>query len=127
MLISTAARRPLPDGEKNCHLKIVDGERILAPGAGPGTPSKATPRKRKGMQDDDPAFHFDKVFAPDCQQEDVFGAVLNNSVASVLEGFNATVLAYGQTGAGKTYKCVQSPPPYFQYTSIYSIAFAARS
>jgi hypothetical protein len=63
------------------------------------------------MHDDDPAFHFDKVFAPDCKQEDVFGAVLNDSVSSVLEGFNATVLAYGQTGAGKTYKCAQPPPP----------------
>lgn len=38
------------------------------------------------MLDDDPSFQYDKVFGQDCNQTDVFEAVLNNSVSSVLDG-----------------------------------------
>jgi kinesin family protein 6/9 len=36
-------------------------------------------------------------------QEDVFEACARDIVKSVVEGFNGTVLVYGQTGAGKTF------------------------
>ncbi|KAJ2389807.1 hypothetical protein GGI05_003385, partial [Coemansia sp. RSA 2603] len=46
-------------------------------------------------------FTFDHVFA-DASQADVFAAVLP-LLARFVEGYNVTVLAYGQTSAGKTY------------------------
>ncbi len=36
-------------------------------------------------------------------QETVFGAACDEIVRGVMEGYNGTVLAYGQTGAGKTF------------------------
>jgi hypothetical protein len=39
----------------------------------------------------------------DARQEDVYAGAAASLVGAVLEGFNATVLAYGQTGCGKTY------------------------
>ena len=43
-------------------------------------------------------FSFDGVFGPDAGQEAVFDAAVQQLVAQFLAGYNATVLAYGQTG-----------------------------
>lgn len=48
-------------------------------------------------------YHFDKVFGPEEAQTDVYYTVLHPLIAEVLEGYNCTVFAYGQTGTGKTY------------------------
>jgi hypothetical protein len=40
---------------------------------------------------------FDRVLGPTSSQADVYACV-QDSVRGVLDGFNATVLAYGQTG-----------------------------
>lgn len=45
---------------------------------------------------------FDRVFMGSATQRDVFAAV-EPSVQACLEGYNATVFAYGQTGTGKTH------------------------
>ncbi|KAL3663605.1 hypothetical protein V7S43_011491 [Phytophthora oleae] len=45
---------------------------------------------------------FDRVFMGGATQEDVFSAIEPN-VQACLEGYNATVFAYGQTGTGKTH------------------------
>ena len=49
------------------------------------------------------SFTFDGVLGPHASQEGVYDAAARDVVESVLQGFNGTVLAYGQTGAGKTY------------------------
>lgn len=36
-------------------------------------------------------------------QEDTYDRAARDIIASVLEGYNGTILAYGQTGAGKTF------------------------
>ena len=48
------------------------------------------------------AFTFDGVIDPAASQETVFDLV-RADVLAVLEGFNCTCLAYGQTSGGKTY------------------------
>ncbi|KAF4519419.1 hypothetical protein B566_EDAN008646 [Ephemera danica] len=48
-------------------------------------------------------FTFDRVFAPDSRQIDVYKTVVNPLIDEVLAGYNCTVFAYGQTGTGKTY------------------------
>jgi hypothetical protein len=50
----------------------------------------------------DKTFNFDRVIPEDADQSDVYAAVQSLGT-KFLEGFNATILAYGQTGAGKTY------------------------
>ncbi|KAI3742366.1 hypothetical protein L1987_60046 [Smallanthus sonchifolius] len=51
----------------------------------------------------DRVFTFDKVFGPTAQQKDLYEQAVIPIVNEVLEGFNCTIFAYGQTGTGKTY------------------------
>ncbi|XP_074285951.1 kinesin-like protein KIN-5C [Silene latifolia] len=51
----------------------------------------------------DRVFVFDKVFGPSSQQRDLYDQAIVPIVHEVLEGFNCTIFAYGQTGTGKTY------------------------
>ncbi|KAK1392615.1 kinesin-like protein KIN-5B [Heracleum sosnowskyi] len=51
----------------------------------------------------DKVFSFDKVFGPKAQQRSIYDQAISPIVNEVLEGFNCTVFAYGQTGTGKTY------------------------
>jgi kinesin family protein 5 len=54
--------------------------------------------------DDQPyAFQFDRVFGPSSSQKDVFENTATPLIHDVLQGYNATIFAYGQTGAGKTH------------------------
>jgi kinesin family protein 3/17 len=48
-------------------------------------------------------FTFDTVFAMDSAQMDVYNRVARPIVQNVLEGYNGTIFAYGQTGTGKTF------------------------
>jgi hypothetical protein len=48
-------------------------------------------------------FSFDEVYPPSASQADVYAAAAAPAVRAVLAGYNAAVIAYGQTGAGKTH------------------------
>lgn len=43
------------------------------------------------------------MFGPSAQQKDLYDQAVVPIVNEVLEGFNCTIFAYGQTGTGKTY------------------------
>nr|CAG8456812.1 13765_t:CDS:2 [Entrophospora candida] len=49
------------------------------------------------------SFTFDYVFGADASQKDLYDVAVKNMVDKFLEGFNVTVLAYGQTSSGKTH------------------------
>lgn len=51
----------------------------------------------------DQTFAFDRVFDENTTQGDVYEATTRNLLDSVLDGYNATVFAYGATGCGKTH------------------------
>ncbi|XP_016431331.1 kinesin heavy chain-like [Sinocyclocheilus rhinocerous] len=46
---------------------------------------------------------FDKVFPTNCTQEQVYNTCAKQIVKDVLDGYNGTIFAYGQTSSGKTY------------------------
>lgn len=48
-------------------------------------------------------FTFDNVFDWTSTQSEVYEETAKPIVESVLEGYNGTVFAYGQTGTGKTH------------------------
>ena len=48
-------------------------------------------------------FTFDRVFGPYSKQIEVYNAVVRPLLGEVLDGYNCTVFAYGQTGTGKTF------------------------
>lgn len=60
----------------------------------PGATSRRSREKR---------YAFDYVFAPADGQQKVYSHTTKFLIHGVLNGFNATVFAYGCTGAGKTY------------------------
>ena len=45
-------------------------------------------------------------------QSDVYDTCASSVVTQVMEGINGTILAYGQTGAGKTYTMSGDPESY---------------
>eukprot|EP01118_Nematostelium_gracile_P012658 TRINITY_DN4653_c0_g1_i1.p1 TRINITY_DN4653_c0_g1~~TRINITY_DN4653_c0_g1_i1.p1 ORF type:complete len:621 (+),score=131.39 TRINITY_DN4653_c0_g1_i1:155-2017(+) len=48
-------------------------------------------------------FNFSKVYQPFSTQEEVYEYSAQPLVEAVLKGYNAAVISYGQTGAGKTF------------------------
>jgi kinesin family protein 5 len=48
-------------------------------------------------------FTFDRVFDMNSKQSDIFEYSIKSTVDDILNGYNGTVFAYGQTGAGKSY------------------------
>ena len=57
----------------------------------------------QGKRVKDQTFAFDRVFDENTTQGDVYEATTKSLLDSVLEGYNATVFAYGATGCGKTH------------------------
>ncbi|XP_057499899.1 kinesin-like protein KIN-UB isoform X1 [Actinidia eriantha] len=57
---------------------------------------------RKNNWDSD-TYEFDEVLTEFASQKRVYEVVAKPVVESVLDGYNGTVMAYGQTGTGKTY------------------------
>lgn len=48
-------------------------------------------------------FTFDRVFPMNTTQVEIYESAALPIVESVLEGFNGTIFAYGQTSSGKTH------------------------
>ncbi|EPY51968.1 kinesin-like protein Cut7 [Schizosaccharomyces cryophilus OY26] len=48
-------------------------------------------------------YAFDKVFGPEADQLMLFEHAVSPILTQVLNGYNCTIFAYGQTGTGKTY------------------------
>jgi kinesin family member 5 len=54
------------------------------------------------------SFTFDRVFDMSSKQSDIFDFSIKPTVDDILNGYNGTVFAYGQTGAGKSYTMMGS-------------------
>ncbi|XP_072829098.1 kinesin-like protein KIF21A isoform X4 [Vicugna pacos] len=65
--------------------------------------TSVTPGEPQVFLGKDKAFTFDYVFDLDSQQEQIYTQCIEKLIEGCFEGYNATVFAYGQTGAGKTY------------------------
>uniref|UniRef100_G3T6Z8 Kinesin family member 21A n=1 Tax=Loxodonta africana TaxID=9785 RepID=G3T6Z8_LOXAF len=65
--------------------------------------TSVTPGEPQVFLGKDKAFTFDYVFDIDSQQEQIYFQCIEKLIEGCFEGYNATVFAYGQTGAGKTY------------------------
>lgn len=62
--------------------------------------------KLPGVKEQSPlAFEFDRIFDSQMGQADVYGE-LEELVLNVLDGFNVCMLAFGQTGTGKTHSLI---------------------
>lgn len=60
--------------------------------------------KDKEQKDKEPLkFTFDKIFDVNTNQSEVYSYAASSIIDSVIEGFNGTIFAYGQTASGKTH------------------------
>ncbi|CAL1529612.1 unnamed protein product [Lymnaea stagnalis] len=58
---------------------------------------------KAGSSEPPKKFTFDSVFDWNSKQRDLYDEIFYGLVDSVLQGFNGTIFAYGQTGTGKTH------------------------
>uniref|UniRef100_A0A803TFD8 Kinesin-like protein KIF21B n=1 Tax=Anolis carolinensis TaxID=28377 RepID=A0A803TFD8_ANOCA len=65
--------------------------------------TSVTPGEPQVLLGKDKAFTYDFVFDLETWQEQIYTTCVSKLIEGCFEGYNATVLAYGQTGAGKTY------------------------
>lgn len=82
----------IPDDRK-CVVRLHDGDAVERVLAG-GSVSVKTVEKE---------YTFDGVFDGECTQREVYEEVGKPVLKDVLQGYNGSILAYGQTGAGKTH------------------------
>ncbi len=65
----------------------------------------------KSAKEPPKVFTFDGVFPADTSQRAVYEEAVFPLVESVIEGYNGTIFAYGQTGCGKTFTMVGPKEP----------------
>ncbi|SNX85072.1 related to KIP1 - kinesin-related protein [Melanopsichium pennsylvanicum] len=83
-----------------------------SPPAGPGTSSSSALTRDKRQ-----AFSFDRVFSPADGQPHIF-TVAEPLIDRFMEGYNVTILAYGQTSSGKSYTMGTSAADDIEYESL---------
>ncbi|KAJ6427888.1 hypothetical protein OIU84_023316 [Salix udensis] len=81
--------RPITGGENFGHLRPV-------------VASNSNEVVLKLMDNKTKSYNFDQVFHPGSSQDQVFTEV-EPIIKSVIDGYNACIFAYGQTGTGKTF------------------------
>merc|ERR1719162_1893714 len=86
-------------------IKVEADEREHLDMGGGGRKKAAAPAK-----DDDEKFEFDAAFGDDSTQDQIFSECVD-LVQSVIDGYNITIFAYGQTGAGKTFTMMGAEEP----------------
>lgn len=96
--------RPLNDREKSQGERSIlqcdpIRKEVILSASGLQRKTSALPGISSGKK----TFTYDHVFGMDATQADVFERVVEPIVDEVLEGYNCTVFAYGQTGTGKTH------------------------
>ncbi|CAG9325450.1 unnamed protein product [Blepharisma stoltei] len=64
---------------------------------------KTTMMKSHPEGQEPPRFTLDYVFTPQARQSEVYEIAAKQIIAAVMQGFNGTVFAYGQTSSGKTF------------------------
>ncbi|KAF7778628.1 hypothetical protein Agabi119p4_2973 [Agaricus bisporus var. burnettii] len=69
--------------------------------AGAGAPGAAASSSNAGPKKQ--AFTFDKVHGPPATQYEMFQSTAMPLISRFVDGFNCTILAYGQTSSGKTF------------------------
>ncbi|KAL4868098.1 hypothetical protein BDV12DRAFT_108182 [Aspergillus spectabilis] len=101
-IAAVRVRPPLKPTDPGYELVPQRFQRSMAHVTSPTSLAIDVPQGRK-------LFVFDRVFPETVDQEGVW-EYLSDSVGSFLQGYNVSILAYGQSGAGKSYTMGTSGP-----------------
>ena len=108
-VLDTMAATPRRAATESSHFRVVVRARPMLPheheeGAdGMDISGNAITLRSHDSVTNAQVFQFDRVFDASSAQDEVYQGAAQPAVASVVEGFNASIIAYGQTGTGKTY------------------------
>ena len=87
-------------------FNIIENE-LLSTGVGWETPeyndNEVVTIKTKNDNNNGPSFKFDKVFKSDTPQIEIYNNVGKEIIKDIIDGYNGTIFAYGQSGSGKTF------------------------
>ena len=105
--------RPFSVGERRgdgrSMVSVVDDKMICFDPPSNGGAATAAEGRRMGVRvARNRRYAYDHVFDADAGQEAVFRVTTRPLIDEVVKGLNATVLAYGATGSGKTHTMVGS-------------------
>ncbi|KAL8732522.1 MAG: hypothetical protein Q9166_002736 [cf. Caloplaca sp. 2 TL-2023] len=100
--VAVRVRPPLKPSDPGFDLIPQRFQRSMVQVASPTSISVDSTQGRK-------LFIFDRVFGEDVQQQRVW-EYLHDSVDAFVQGFNVSILAYGQSGSGKSYTMGTSGP-----------------
>lgn len=86
-------------------VRVVDEKCLVfdPPEDNPVTRFSRSVVSNMGKRVKDQTFGFDRVFDDNTTQAEVYEATARGLLDSVMDGYNATVFAYGATGCGKTH------------------------
>lgn len=108
--INVAVRcRPLSETEATSGatdiVRIMDGNLVILmdPGAAASNDYLRVDKTREKR------YAFDQAFGPEVGTQEIFTATTKPLITAVMQAYNATVFAYGATGAGKTYSMIGTP------------------
>lgn len=110
ILVAVRVRPGLPSEEKEIHEHLYDIQQ-----EGPLDPDmtklaydtvNSSVAGRKEYDVVPKTYTFDSLFGPNVNNPKVYQSAVRPIVGSVLEGYHATVFAYGMTGSGKTHTMV---------------------
>ncbi|KAI9703852.1 MAG: hypothetical protein M1836_007624 [Candelina mexicana] len=100
--VAVRVRPPLKPSDPGFELIPQRFQRSMVQVTSPTSLAVESPQGKK-------LFVFDKVFGEDIDQEGVWG-YLNESINAFVQGYNVSLMAYGQSGAGKSYTMGTSGP-----------------
>jgi hypothetical protein len=104
--------RPLTEREER------KGDEELVSCVGDRSVQVVDPSQARGRTMTGTAYQFNQCFGAECTQEQLFeGCGVLPLLDHVLEGYSATVFAYGPTGSGKTYTITGRPDNILKYGS----------
>ena len=98
----TVAIRVRPLNQNELELSPLEGVKVINNNSLIVT-SDTSINSKKTNQIKEQQFFFDYVFDKNSSQQTIYEYTTKNLLSGVIEGFNATVFAYGATGSGKTY------------------------
>ncbi|TFK30051.1 kinesin [Coprinopsis marcescibilis] len=88
-------QRSVIQATSNTSVSVEGPSSALASAGGPAAAAAASAKKQ--------SFTFDQVHGPPTTQYEMFETTAKPLITRFTEGFNCTILAYGQTSSGKTF------------------------
>ena len=106
ILVAVRARplseKEIAQGNDIPRLRVVDDKMVVVL----DDLAKKAEILRSQRESKEKRYVFDHAFGPDATTEQVYGATTKFLISGVMQGYNATVFAYGATGTGKTHTMI---------------------